>query len=205
MLRCCPALPCPALPCPALPCPALPCPALPCPALTCPVLSCTHAVFLYCVVLCCTVPAVLWPDLKGRCVELLGCGGAGEQAELLPCDAEIERVLGVSLRGVEGMDKSVRQVLGGDTSAISTLRCLKLYLERMGTDFQNASELHRIAGDTPFPGVPTCRPSFTPQSQRSLQALGMLKPLRVFKFSFLWGRFNRVQHVEVSFACCDLQ
>lgn len=55
-------------------------------------------------------------------------------------------MLAVSLRGVEGMDKSVRQVLAGDTSAISTLRCLKLYLERMGTDFQNASELQRIAG-----------------------------------------------------------
>ena len=71
---------------------------------------------------------------------------AGEQAELLPGDAEIERVLGVSLRAVEGMDKSVRQVLGADTSAISTLRCLKLYLERLGSDFQNASELQRIAG-----------------------------------------------------------
>lgn len=51
------------------------------------------------------------------------------------------------MRGVEGMDKSVRQVLSGDTSAISTLRCLKLYLERMGTDFQNGSELQRIAGE----------------------------------------------------------
>ena len=71
---------------------------------------------------------------------------SGEQAELLPGDAEIEGVLGVSLRAVEGMDKSVRQVLGADTSAISTLRCLKLYLERLGSDFQNASELQRIAG-----------------------------------------------------------
>ena len=73
---------------------------------------------------------------------------AGEQAELLPCDAEMERVLGVSLRSVEGMDKSVRQVLGADTSAISTLRCLKLYLERLGCDFQHAPELQRIAGQT---------------------------------------------------------
>ena len=64
----------------------------------------------------------------------------------MPGDAEIERVLGVRLRAVEGMDKSVRQVLGADTSAISTLRCLKLYLERLGCDFQNPSELQRIAG-----------------------------------------------------------
>ena len=71
----------------------------------------------------------------------------GEQAELLPGDAEIEGVVGVSLRAVEGMDKSVRRVLGSDTSAISTLRCLKLYLERLGSDFQNASELQRIAGE----------------------------------------------------------
>lgn len=54
---------------------------------------------------------------KGRSVNCnLACfvlkltlGGAGEQAELLPSDAETERVLGVSLRAVEGMDKSVRQ------------------------------------------------------------------------------------------------
>ena len=86
---------------------------------------------------------------NATCLELVGCASAGEQAELLPGDVEIERGLGVSLRGVEGMDKSVRQVLAGDTSAISTLRCLKLYLERLGTDFQNAAELHRIAGRFP--------------------------------------------------------
>lgn len=79
--------------------------------------------------------------------------GAGEQAELIPCDAEIERVLGVSLRAVEGMDKSVRQVLGADTNAISTLRCLKLYLERLGCDFQNASELQCIAGRSSVVGL----------------------------------------------------
>lgn len=67
----------------------------------------------------------------------------------------MERVLGVSLRAVEGMDKSVRQVLGADTSAISTLRCLKLYLERLGCDFQNASELQRIAG---MPSCPCVSP-----------------------------------------------
>ena len=119
-------------------CPALPCPALPCPI---PTLS------AYTAVLCRVVLCLVSRDL---CFSCWAAGGAGEQAELLPCDAEIERVLGVSLRGVEGMDKSVRQVLGGDTSAISTLRCLKLYLERMGSDFQNASELHRIAGE-PLP------------------------------------------------------
>ena len=96
----------------------------------------------------CLLCCACWPvlEFKRHAPKLAGFGHAGEQAELLPCDAEIERVLGVSLRGVEGMDKSVRQVLAGDTSAISTLRCLKLYLERMGTDFQNASELQRIAG-----------------------------------------------------------
>ena len=50
------------------------------------------------------------------------------------------------LDDVHLFDKSVRQVLGADTSAISTLRCLKLYLERLGCDFQNPSELQRIAG-----------------------------------------------------------
>ena len=101
---------------------------------------------LCCAALRCAVPLVAKSRIKV-------IWHAGEQAELLPCDAEMERVLGVSLRAVEGMDKSVRQVLGADTSAISTLRCLKLYLERLGCDFQNASELQRIAG---VPSLPMC-------------------------------------------------
>ena len=71
---------------------------------------------------------------------------AGEQAELLPGHAEVESVLGVSLVGVENMEKSVRQILNNDTSAISTLRCLKLYLERLGCDFGDGQQLQRAAG-----------------------------------------------------------
>ena len=76
---------------------------------------------------------------------------AGEQAELLPGHAEVESVLGVSLAGVENMEKSVRQILNNDTSAISTLRCLKLYLERLGCDFGDGQQLQRAAGGQGWP------------------------------------------------------
>ena len=82
------------------------------------------------------------PDLHHPAAEL----PAGEQAELLPGHAEVESVLGVSLVGVENMEKSVRQILNNDTSAISTLRCLKLYLERLGCDFGDGQQLQRAAG-----------------------------------------------------------
>lgn len=82
------------------------------------------------------------PDLHRPAAEL----PAGEQAELLPGHAEVESVLGVSLVGVENMEKSVRQILNNDTSAISTLRCLKLYLERLGCDFGDGQQLQRAAG-----------------------------------------------------------
>ena len=84
----------------------------------------------------------LSPDLDPPAAEL----PAGEQAELLPGHAEVESVLGVSLAGVENMEKSVRQILNNDTSAISTLRCLKLYLERLGCAFGDGQQLQRAAG-----------------------------------------------------------
>lgn len=71
---------------------------------------------------------------------------AGEQPNALPGEAEVEEALGVGLGALGGIEKSVRQVLGNDTGAISALRCLKLYLERLGCDFQHAGQLHIIAG-----------------------------------------------------------
>ena len=81
---------------------------------------------------------------------------AGEQADLLPGHAEVESVLGVSLVGVENMEKSVRQILNNDTSAISTLRCLKLYLERLGCDFGDGQQLQRAAGGQGYGWLGCC-------------------------------------------------
>ena len=47
---------------------------------------------------------------------------------------------------IEQMDWSTRRVLVNDTSAISTLRCLKLYLERLGCNFLDPDSVQLLAG-----------------------------------------------------------
>ena len=44
------------------------------------------------------------------------------------------------------MEWNVRRVLGNDVSAISTLRCLKLFLERLGANHLDAHTSHALAG-----------------------------------------------------------
>lgn len=46
------------------------------------------------------------------------------------------------------MEWNVRRVLGNDTAAISTLRCLKLYLERMGCNFLAHETVQSLAGSS---------------------------------------------------------
>lgn len=43
------------------------------------------------------------------------------------------------------MEWSVQRVLNNDTSAISTLRCLKLYLERLGCNFLDQESVAHLA------------------------------------------------------------
>ena len=43
------------------------------------------------------------------------------------------------------MEWNVRRVLGNDTSAISCLRCLKLYLERLGANFLDGDTARALA------------------------------------------------------------
>lgn len=49
---------------------------------------------------------------------------------------------------IQQMEWNVRRVLGNDTAAISTLRCLKLYLERMGCNYLQQETLHSVAGSS---------------------------------------------------------
>lgn len=81
------------------------------------------------------------------------------------------------------MEWNVRRVLGGDTAAISTLRCLKLYLERLGCNFLHPDTLAALAGSSfalvqPHPSLHsvlcwpcvTCTPPH--QASRVARALG---------------------------------
>lgn len=53
---------------------------------------------------------------------------------LVPSDDAMEVAIGMPVATLEQMEWNIRQVLGNDTAAISTLRCLKLYLERLGAN-----------------------------------------------------------------------
>ena len=52
----------------------------------------------------------------------------------------------MQMQMVEQMEWNTRRVLGNDTSAISTLRCLKLYLERLGCNFLDQDSVQIMAG-----------------------------------------------------------
>ena len=46
---------------------------------------------------------------------------------------------------VHQMEWNIQRVLNNDTSAISTLRCLKLYLERLGCNFLDQESVSHVA------------------------------------------------------------
>jgi pentatricopeptide repeat domain-containing protein 1 len=56
-------------------------------------------------------------------------GGGGGGA---PGGPAVAAAMGVDAQALGVMEWRVQQLLGGDTLAISTMRCLKVYLERMG-------------------------------------------------------------------------
>lgn len=76
------------------------------------------------------------------------------------------------------MEWNVRRVLGNDTAAISTLRCLKLYLERLGCNFLAQETVHALAGSS-FALVSPPTPS------PPILELGLLR-IRAWRF---WQRY----------------
>lgn len=69
-----------------------------------------------------------------------------EKAEDLPSDEALERVTDCKASAVGKMEWNLQQVLGSDTSAISTLRCVKLYLERLGSRFLDSKSVAEVSG-----------------------------------------------------------
>jgi hypothetical protein len=59
---------------------------------------------------------------------------------------DVEAVTGLPATAIEQMEWNVKQVLGQDTAAISTLRCLKLYLERLGGNLMDDKAAESLAG-----------------------------------------------------------
>eukprot|EP00887_Chlorella_sp_A99_P002575 scaffold6.g2575.t1 len=72
-------------------------------------------------------------------------GGRGP----LPPALDVEGALGLPAAAVEQMEWSLRGLLVQDTAAISTLRCLRLYLERQGGHHLDAAAAAALAGKAP--------------------------------------------------------
>ena len=73
---------------------------------------------------------------------------AGEHPDHLPGPGRVEQVLGVPAAAISSMESNVRHMLGNDTSAISTLRCLKLFLERLGSSCYDSMPVTLVAGNS---------------------------------------------------------
>jgi pentatricopeptide repeat domain-containing protein 1 len=56
----------------------------------------------------------------------------GEPAETAPSAAQVAKAAQVDVNGLLDMQWQVRQLLQNDTLSISAMRCIKVYLERMG-------------------------------------------------------------------------
>jgi len=70
-----------------------------------------------------------------------------ERAENLPSDELLEQITDCKASAVEKMEYNLHHVLGGDTSTISTLRCIMLYLERLGSRFLDGRTAAEVAGN----------------------------------------------------------
>ena len=73
---------------------------------------------------------------------------AGERAE--PADDAVERATGCSKGSLNDTTVQLCSILGGDTGAISALRILHLYMERLGCDFQVHSLCETLATPASF-------------------------------------------------------
>ncbi len=58
----------------------------------------------------------------------------------------LRHVLWLQASSLAFLEYHLRTVLGNDSSAISTLRCLKLYLERLGCNHLDTDTMHSVAG-----------------------------------------------------------
>ena len=80
----------------------------------------------------------------------LGGDGACRGAPGPPaiCSSGGARAGHASGTAISSMESNVRHILSNDTSAISTLRCLKLYLERLGSSCYDSMPVTLVAGNS---------------------------------------------------------
>ena len=83
---------------------------------------------------------------------------AGEAPDKFPSPLLVQQITGQDAAKVRELEVQVCSILQGNTGAISALRILHLYLERMGCDFQvrlgSLVRMYRGRGRTPWAIMP---------------------------------------------------
>ncbi|GIL47655.1 hypothetical protein Vafri_4418 [Volvox africanus] len=70
----------------------------------------------------------------------------GDSSDRVPTNAEIEQNTELPATAVAKMEWNIRGLLTDDISAISTMRCLKVYLERLGYRYLDKQDVYGMAG-----------------------------------------------------------
>ncbi|PNW74754.1 hypothetical protein CHLRE_12g511400v5 [Chlamydomonas reinhardtii] len=70
----------------------------------------------------------------------------GDSSDRVPTNAEIEQITELPPTSVAKMEWNIRGLLADDISAISTMRCLKVYLERLGYRYLDKQDVYGMAG-----------------------------------------------------------
>ena len=63
-----------------------------------------------------------------------------------PCPSPPPSPADISAQAIQEMQFNIVRVLGSDTQSISAMRCLRLYLERLGHSFQDPRSQHGLSG-----------------------------------------------------------
>mmetsp|Transcript_3237 Transcript_3237/g.8115 ORF Transcript_3237/g.8115 Transcript_3237/m.8115 type:complete len:1105 (+) Transcript_3237:237-3551(+) len=89
--------------------------------------------------------AVVQPDqlyvMMAACVKVSAGKSSGADGRFLD---RLERATGMLSSAIANAEQDLHSALDGDTAAISALRCLQVYLERMGCEFQDQGPLESM-------------------------------------------------------------
>ncbi|KXZ56011.1 hypothetical protein GPECTOR_2g1563 [Gonium pectorale] len=70
----------------------------------------------------------------------------GDSSDRVPNNSEIEQMTELPATAVAKMEWNIRGLLTDDITAISTMRCLKVYLERLGYRYLDKQDVYGMAG-----------------------------------------------------------
>ncbi|KAI8105723.1 hypothetical protein M9434_000305 [Picochlorum sp. BPE23] len=87
-------------------------------------------------------------DLLAAACVLIAYNQLESSSPLEKCDnAQVEKAAGLPMWAIKRMEWSILQVLGQDTASISSIRCVKLFMERLGTEQLPKAAADALMGD----------------------------------------------------------